>query len=174
MRTVEIDDDVFLTLEFTSRFTRVSIPQIVRKLVMQLSPDVDAPTGGAAPGSPRQKPVPNPRDKSLRDFAESPGFLANRSVVDKFLGVLSFLQKQNPDRFQILESMEGRKRKYIATSEQELRSSGTSVNPKRIPNTGFWVVTNNDTNNKKALLRQALLMLGYGFETVRSVPESLR
>src|SRR5208283_951753 len=111
MRTVEIDDDVFLTLEFTSRFTRVSIPQIVRKLVMQLSPDVDAPTGGAAPGSPRQKPVPNPRDKFLGDFA--------------------FLQKQNPDRFQILESMEGRKRKYIATSEQELRSSGTSVNPKR-------------------------------------------
>ena len=116
----------------------------------------------------------NPRDNALRDYAQSPGFLASRSVVDQFLGILSFLQKQNPDKFPTLQSLAGRKRRYIAGSEQELENSGTSVNPKRIPNTSFWVVTNNDTNNKKMLLRQALTLLGYSPETIRSVPESLR
>jgi negative regulator of replication initiation len=48
------------------------------------------------------------------------------------------------------------------------------VNPKRIPNTNFWVVTNNDTNNKKMLLRQALTLLAYSLEAIRLAPESLR
>lgn len=114
------------------------------------------------------------RDKALQDYTHSPTFLAGRSVVALFLSLLSFLHRENPDRFGILESMAGRKRKYVANNEQELENSGISVNPKRIPNSGYRVVTNNDTNNKKLLLRQALTLLGYSDETTRLVPESLR
>jgi negative modulator of initiation of replication len=90
------------------------------------------------------------------------------------LSILSFLHKENPDKFSSLLSLEGRKRRYIAKSERELDDSGTSVNPKKIPYTDYWVVTNNDTNNKKLLLRQVLTLLGYSPDTIRLVPESLR
>jgi negative regulator of replication initiation len=43
-----------------------------------------------------------------------------------------------------------------------------------IPASGFWVVTNNDTNNKRTLLKQALALLGCSAETMRLVAESLR
>ena len=128
------------------------------------------PSSAAKPGQDQ----PSARDKAVRDYVQSPTFLAGRAVVDLFLSLLSFLHKENPDRFGVLESMEGRTRKYIARSEQELEDSGTSVNPKKIPNSSYWVVTNNDTNNKKMLMRQALMLLGYSAETIRLVPESLR
>ncbi len=173
MRTIEVDDEVFVGLELASRLTKLSIPELVRRSIVSL--DSKAPAGGRESlAPPKQQAQFDLRDKALFDYAKSPGFLANRSVVDQFLSILSFLQKQNADKFATLQSLEGRKRRYIASSEQELENSGTSVNPKRIPNTSFWVVTNNDTNNKKMLLRQALTLLGYGPEAVRVVPDCLR
>jgi len=172
MRAIEIEDDVFSELERASYLTKVPLAQIVRGLVIRSEPKSNAST--FTPPGTRPAIEPTARDRKLCDYSRSPVFLACRSVVDQFLSVLSFLHKENSDRFQILESMEGRKRKYISRSEQELEESGTSVNPKRIPNTGFWVVTNNATDDKKALLRQALTLLGYSGETIRSVPETLR
>lgn len=173
MRTIEVDDEVFVSLELASKLTKLSIPQLVRQSIESL--DSKVPAGGRGSTAP-QKPQTqlDIRDKALSDYVKSPGFLANRSVVDQFLGILSFLHKQNPGKFATLQSLEGRKRRYIASSEQELENSGTSVNPKRIPNTNFWVVTNNDTNNKKMLLRQALTLLAYSLEAIRLAPESLR
>jgi len=84
------------------------------------------------------------------------------------------LHNENPDKFAVLESMEGRRRKYVAKREKELEDSGSSVNPKRIPNTNYWIVTNNSTDNKKLLLRQALTLLGYSSETASAVPDCLR
>lgn len=72
---------------------------------------------------------------------QSPPFLAGPNVVELFLGVLSFLHKENPDQFGLLESMEERKRKYISKSEQELENSGINVNAKRIPSTSYRAVT---------------------------------
>jgi negative modulator of initiation of replication len=177
MQTIEIDDEVFGNLELVRKLTGLPHSQIVRQWMQQrvASPDSRAAAGSQASTPPPKQQAPvNARDKALCDYAQSPGFLANRSVVDQFLSILSFLHKQNPDKFVALQSLEGRKRKYIASSEQELENSGTSVNPKKIPYTNFWVVTNNDTNNKKLLLRQALTLLGYSPETIRTVPESLR
>lgn len=174
MRTIEIDDDVFFYLNGASRSLNTSIGQVVRDLIN--------PAETTFPRGPKPVAKPqgtagdqrSPRDVALSDYVRSPGFLANRSVVDQFLSVLSFLHKQNPDKFELLTSLEGRTRKYIAKSEQELEASGTSVNPKQIPHSNFWVVTNNDTNNKRMLLKQALTLLGYSTETIRLVAESLR
>ena len=175
MRTiqVEVEDSIYRALEVISRYSRESVPQIVRKHLAQLAEPEATPATNSAT-APAQAAPPNPKDKSLRDYVRSPSYVANRSVVDQWLCIFSFLYKQNPDKFQILESMEGRRRKYVGTSKEHLESSGLSVNPKRIPGTNFWIVTNNSTDNKKLLLRQALTLLGYEPETVRIIPESLR
>ena|SRR5438552_7685356 len=176
MRTIEIDfdDNVASALEILSNYKRVSPSQLVREIVMErIQPKPAATTNTTMPQAPRQVHL-SPRDKAIRDYSQSPTFLASRSVVDQFLSLLSFLHRENPDKFGILESMEGRRRKYVAKSEQELDDSGKSVNAKRIPSTGYWVVTNNSTDNKKLLLKQVLTLLGYGEDTVRLVPDCLR
>jgi negative regulator of replication initiation len=177
MRTIQIDfdDDVASALEILSNYKGVSLSQMVLEIVrerIQSKPAGTTNTTMAQP--PRQVQPAGPRDKALRDYSQSPNFLASRSVVDQFLGLLSFLYRENPNKFGILESMEGRRRKYIARSEQELDDSGKSVNAKRIPNTNYWVVTNNSTDNKKVLLRQVLTLLGYSEDIIRWVPDSLR
>jgi len=90
------------------------------------------------------------------------------------LSVLSFVYKQEPTAFEGLERLGGRKRRYIAQNAETLENSGTSVNPKRIPESTFWVVTNNSTENKKALLRQVLASLGYQPEAIGKAVDSLR
>ena len=169
MRTIEIDEEVFSELEKASYLTKMPVAQILRGLVIRRT---DSGTKG--PGPQVATAIPNPRDKKLRDYSQSPSFLASRSVVDQFLSLFSFLHRENSDKFGILESMEGRRRKYIAKSQQELEGSGRSVNPKRIPDTNYWIVTNNSTDNKKVLLRQALTLLGYSAETARALPDCLR
>jgi negative modulator of initiation of replication len=171
MRTIEIEDDVFIELERASYLTHIPVPQIVRGLVIRREPTT-APK--LEPSSGKDQARTTVRDQKLRDYVQSPGFLAARNVAEQLLSLLSFLHRENPDKFAVLESMEGRRRKYISTSERELEESGRSVNPKRIPNTNYWVVTNNSTDNKKLLVRQALILLGYSEETIRRVPESLR
>ncbi|MGC2450512.1 MAG: hypothetical protein WA477_22870 [Candidatus Sulfotelmatobacter sp.] len=171
MRTIDVEDDVFSELERASYLTKIPVDQILRGLVIRQP--LAATRVSESPHTATTNP-PAPRDKKLRDYSQSPGFLASRSVVDQFLSLLSFLYKENPDKFEVLESMEGRRRKYVAKTEQELDDSGRSVNAKRIPSTNYWVVTNNSTDNKKLLIRQVLTLLGYSQETVRLVPDCLR
>jgi negative modulator of initiation of replication len=163
---------VFSELERASYLTKMPVPQIVRGLVIRSERKASPST--FATYSARTATELSARDRKLCDYVQSPTFLAGRNVVDLFLSVLSFLHSENHDKFGLLESMEGRNRRYIARNEGELETSGKSVNPKRIPSTGYWVVTNNSTDNKKLLLRRVLTLLGYSAETIRSVPESLR
>ncbi len=57
--------------------------------------------------------------------------------------------------------MKGRERDYFAESSQELEAHGSSIKPKEIPDSSFWVVTNNNTPRKKLIINGAALALGY-------------
>src|SRR5579864_385218 len=102
MRMIEVDDDVFFALESISGFNKISITQVVRQLMPSIPPRSSASTNAASQS--RQANL-SPKDKAVRDYAQSPTFLAGRTVVDLFLGLLSFLHRENPDNFGILESM---------------------------------------------------------------------
>lgn len=166
MKMIEVEDHIFTRLETASNLTKIPIPHIVTQLVLSAS-DVGTKSQQAAP----QLDV---RDQLLMDYVNSPAFLARRSVVEKFLGVLSFLHKQNSSQFSILEAhFGGRSRKYLAKTRQELEARGTSVNPKQIPMSIYWVVTNNDTENKKQLVEKALTLLAYGPQVTKVVKDSI-
>ena len=116
----------------------------------------------------------SPKDKSLIEFVTSPGYLANRNVVGLFLAILSFTYKQDPIAFGALDGQSGRTRIYLAKDRSALESSGESVNAKQIPNSPFWVVTNNSTGMKKTLLGQMLHSLGYASAAIGKATDSLR
>ena len=89
--------------------------------------------------------------------------------VDQFLFVLSAAHKLNADNFSSVESIKGKNRTYFATSKEALLENGSSTNPKAIPDSAFWVVTNNNTAKKTNMLEQVLRILGYQPDVVESV-----
>ena len=108
------------------------------------------------------QPVPrDERERALEEFMRSPSFKSERSAVEKFLSLLSFLHRENRAQFAFVERFNGRSRKYFAQSKADVEQSGKSVNPKNIPGSGYWVVTNNSTHAKCELLLQVMRVLGY-------------
>jgi len=92
--------------------------------------------------------------------------------VDQFLFILQQIYLQHPGDFAKVESIVGKNRKYFASSKEELLKSCSSTNPKAIPDSGFWVVTNNNTAKKLAMLSQVLQILGYIDKVVETVSET--
>ncbi|MFS1703366.1 SeqA protein [Alteromonas sp. AMM-1] len=92
--------------------------------------------------------------------------------VDQFLYILQQAFVLQPVEFAQVESIKGKNRKYFATSKEELLATGSSTNPKAIPESGYWVVTNNNTAKKLAMLSQVLQILGYSDKVVASITEA--
>ena len=89
--------------------------------------------------------------------------------VDQFLFVLSAAHKLNAENFACVESIKGKNRTYFATSKAALLENGSSTNPKAIPDSPFWVVTNNNTAKKTNMLEQVLRNLGYQPDVIETV-----
>ncbi|MDO6567421.1 replication initiation negative regulator SeqA [Alteromonas sp. 1_MG-2023] len=89
--------------------------------------------------------------------------------VDQFLFILSAAHKLNSDNFDNVKSIIGKNRTYFATSKEALLENGSSTNPKAIPDSPFWVVTNNNTAKKVNMLEQVLRTLGYKPDVVETV-----
>jgi negative modulator of initiation of replication len=107
-------------------------------------------------------------DRLLR----SPEFLNARDTKDRFLAILSWAHTCRPEEFGEIATKinkRGRIRKYFARSREDLEKSGHSVNAKEIPESTWWVVTNNDTKRKKDILRTVLVTLNYSAEMVEKL-----
>lgn len=175
MRMIEIEDDIYDYLrQQQTTFSGESASDVLRR-VLKLD--------SAAPSTPRtlssEQPLPrdawqrwglqqtkdeivrDPRKNALWEFLKGPEFKAERNAVGKFLVLLGFLHRENRDKFVAVQGISGRSRKYFAKNESDLEQSGTSVHPKRIPGSEYWVVTNNSTQSKVELLLQVLRLLGY-------------
>jgi negative regulator of replication initiation len=171
--SVTVDERTFDALGVLERFTGRDKAQITGQIVKDFFLNLGSKGGPEVKESPVQQSLPK-KEAELIAFVDRPAYLANRSIVEMFLDVLSFIHKQDPAAFKTLEALAGRSRKYFAQSADVLESSGVSVNAKKIPNTNFWVVTNNSTATKKVLLAQVLGSLGYQSSTTRKVVETLR
>ncbi|MFP3354552.1 replication initiation regulator SeqA, partial [Pseudoalteromonas sp. SIMBA_153] len=52
-------------------------------------------------------------------------------------------------------------------------TSGNSTNPKQIPDSPFWVITNTNTTKKKAMLTQVAEKLGYQLADAEKIRDFL-
>ena len=83
------------------------------------------------------------------------------SKVELFLSVLSALHLADPTAFSKVLNVKGRNRLYFANSKEQLMEAGSSTNPKQIPSSEYWVVTNNNTGKKVSMLKEVTEVLGY-------------
>ena len=58
-------------------------------------------------------------------------------------------------------AIQGRGRRYFATGQEEIASSGQSTQPRPIPGSPYWVMTHSQAPQKRAMLRDVLTLLGY-------------
>ena len=84
-----------------------------------------------------------------------------KSKVDVFLLLLGEMNKQKSGSFNQVLDIKGSNRAYFGADKQTLLDSGKSTNPKQIPGSSYWVVTNNNTQRKSDLLCKVALRLGY-------------
>jgi negative modulator of initiation of replication len=94
--------------------------------------------------------------RNLFDVMSKADLAGQRSIVARFLYILSMLHRCHASQFDQVLHISGRDRKYFARAERELEEAGTSTNPKQIPDTDYY-----NTTRKKMMLTQVALELGY-------------
>ena len=165
MKNIEVDDELYQYIASRTQSIGESASDILRRLLrLPSSPQpfvlVQQNTLNElkelVTEKSLKKPVKNDPETNLEKTVQrvekvlkSEAFAQESKNVVRFLMLLSALYKADPETFsQATESIRGTERTYFAKTEQALLSHGSSVKAKQIPDSPFWVVTNNNTNRK--------------------------
>lgn len=159
MKRIEIDDDIYTYIAANTEHIGESASDILRRLLqLQETATVAEPV---TPTATKVATGATSAQRTVFDVITSADFAGEKSVVGRFLHILSMLYRCHGDAFQVVLDIKGRDRIYFATSEQALLESGNSTNPKQIPQSPYWVITNSNTTKKKSMLTQVATGLGY-------------
>lgn len=188
MKSIEIDDDLYAFIAGQTKHIGESASDILRRLLMPHSQNDNPPSAArqssAAPAPAPAQSRPTTTAKPTTSGKSSARRVTRSSIierldadtlasytkrVDLFLFILSQLHELHPEDFARVEEIKGKNRVYFATSKEALLNTGSSTNPKQIPQSQYWVVTNNNTAKKLAMLEQVLQLLGYDNTTVETV-----
>jgi negative modulator of initiation of replication len=188
MKTIEIDDDLYQFIASQTQQIGESASDILRRLLIVSLTEAQAPAVPAAkivtktpvaemPEPVVQKPavttVVADKSGSVFDFISPQDLSAEQSVVGRFLFILSALSRAHRGDFAQVLEIKGRNRLYFGQSEASLLEAGSSTNPKPIPNTDFWVITNSNTTRKKMMLTEVATKLGYSSAEVERIRDLL-
>ncbi|MCW8108810.1 replication initiation negative regulator SeqA [Alteromonas ponticola] len=175
MKTIDIDEDLYAFIAGQTKHIGESASDILRRLLM---PETPAPAGKQAPNDTIEKVKPPMQTTRTDCSAESHDILERVSEaelarfskrVDQFLFVLAQLFQLHGNDFGKVEQIRGKNRIYFAQSKEALLENGSSTNPKSIPDSPFWVVTNNNSAKKVAMLKEVLETLGYSSEIIDEI-----
>lgn len=152
-------------------------PGVIPRVPLQTTPDnlssrneVEPPFGGGAsvsraPSQSDRESIDSPEASApvppLQVFLRNAAFVDLRQAVDRFLYLLTWLYMRDPARFQIVQEVRGKRRLYFSLNPEDILQSGQSTQPRRIPGTPWYVITNNDTGKKQAILAEAMYGLRY-------------
>ena len=164
MKPIEIEDDIYDYLLSQSREIGETASSILRRELPGLL--------GVALSTNHTKHQPISPSHELTCVLGS-AKMKVWNTTDKYLLILSEAYKQKPSEFDKILQISGRDRKYFAPSKGEIEGSGTSTQPKQIPASPYWALTNLTTLNKQGLLRQALKLLGYSTAAAKDASEAI-
>ena len=175
MRTIQIENGTYDILELVARIRGESHSDVVSRLLIdeikghlpQVASAGSTSHSKTLKGGALITPTP------LQEFLKTSTFLVHGNVKQRFLAMLSWLYKQNRSDFAKVKGLRGTNRLYFAESEGELEASGNSVNPKRVPDSPYWVVTNSPTQGKKKLLSDVMRVLGYSSADIHTAVQAL-
>lgn len=191
MKTIEIDDDLYHFIASQTQQIGESASDILRRLLQ-----VERAAAASAPVTVVPAPVAEPlterattedagishqidttnhdtKQGNVFDLLSKQDLQGESSVVGRFLLILSALARAHRHNFAAVLDIKGRNRVYFGRAEHDLLEAGSSTNPKPIPNSEFWVITNSNTTRKKMMLTEAALKLGYSAEQAEIIRDFL-
>lgn len=160
MKTIEIDDELYTYIASQTLVIGESAGDILRRLL----------NFSISKSTQNEESIQNHMEHELSDTLNS-RLLYFKPAVDKFLEILGEAAKQKPNSFNNVLKIQGRDRKYFAESRKEIELSGKSTQPKRIPGTRYWVMTNSPTTQKASILQQALEITGFNSEIAKQAAD---
>lgn len=156
MKTLIVEDDLYSFLVSHTQEIGESASSILRRLL------------GLKPGSHGAQSSREELTKTF-DFLQHWEQFRHLTHAKKFLHILSWAYRKHGDDFQKILSVEGHRRKYFARDAKTLIESGRSTNPRPIPDSPYWVITNNSTAKKAEILSDVFRILGYEDEQIHAL-----
>lgn len=149
MKTIEVDDDVYWELERKAVGFDATPNSVLRGLL-------------GLPLAPREVAAAVPAlalpPEDLRAFGP---LRAARKAVDVYAAIFSWLYQKHSDRFTDLERFLNKTRSYIGRDPEAIKSSGRGVHVAAVPNSPLWLMVTLDNNQKRRVMADALVFLGY-------------
>lgn len=182
MKTIEIDDELYQYIASNTQSIGESASQILRRLL-----ELEPVQGASVAVKVEEKQVePVQAQRKVEDKVEPVRESANvfnilnkeelamqKGVVGRFLFILAAFHRTHKAQFNKVLEIKGRDRIYFATSKEALLESGSSMNPKNITDSEYWVMTNSNTTRKKMMLHEVALILGYTQQQAETVRDYL-
>lgn len=178
MKTIEVDEDLYRYIASQTLHIGESASDILRRLL-----NVDGSELATATPVVEPKGIVVSKDavldtkidgvKEMRSLLISDEFAGLKNAIDRFMLVLSTLHRIDSASFSEATMVKGRKRVYFADNEQTLLASGQTTKPKAIPNTPFWVITNNNTSRKQQMVEQVMVRMGFPSDIIEKVTHSI-
>lgn len=172
MKTIEIDDELYHYIASQTQQIGESASDILRRLLLPEDSTVIPMPSEAVTLVPATAAAVV-QDQKVFDILSKQDLQAELSVVGRFLIILSALARAHKGHFAKVLDIKGRNRVYFGRKEADLLEAGSSTNPKPIPNSEFWVITNSNTTRKKMMLTEAALKLGYSQEEAELIRDFL-
>jgi len=158
MKSIEIDDELYQYIAGQTKKIGESASEILRRLLLG---DAEAQVPEVSEVAAVETPVAV--NSNIFDLINKQDLQAESSVVGRFLFILSTLARVHKKQFNKVLDIKGRNRLYF----------GRSTNPKQIPNTEFWVITNSNTTRKKMMLTETAIKLGYSEQDAERIRDLL-
>ncbi len=196
MKQIDIDDELYQYIASNTQSIGESASTILRRLLnmsgeKQLTADVEitqnqqTKTTSVPSTAPELKhavaeaevpktvtPVKQ-KNANVFNVLNKEELAMQKGVVGRFLFILSAFYRTHKSDFSAVLDIKGRDRVYFATSKEDLVNSGSSMNPKNITDSEYWVMTNSNTTRKKMMLHEVALCLGYSAEQAEKIRDYL-
>ncbi|MDW6001489.1 replication initiation negative regulator SeqA [Vibrio mangrovi] len=192
MKTIEVDEELYRYIASQTCHIGESASDILRRLLnvdgqespsQPVSHEVQSAELSDEPVQPVHQGIVVSKDagrepqlsgvQMIRELLISDEFAAQKKVIDRFMLVLSTLYSIDSVSFSEAMQVKGRKRVYFADNEQTLLESGNTTKPKAIPNTPFWVITNNNTSRKQQMIEQVMVRMNFPSDLIDKVTLSI-
>ena len=201
MKKIDIDDELYQYIASNTQSIGESASTILRRL-LNLSDGTNAPVETTTTKTEQETPVVEVQEEIKQELSpqsstedtehvvetvtaptQVKGNVFNvlnkeelamqKGVVGRFLFILAALYRTHKTDFANVLEIKGRDRVYFATSKEALLESGSSMNPKNITDTEYWVMTNSNTTRKKMMLHEVALCLGYSADEAEKIRDYL-
>jgi negative modulator of initiation of replication len=161
MKSIEIDDDLYVFIASQTQHIGESATDILRRMIMPESVVANSisPTTGNTGFI--HTPTDLVANETTFDYIEQEKLDELNKIVERFLYILAAMYQVHNERFELVLQVQGPHSLYFAKDKESLIAVRSSTNPKQIPDSSFWVVSNNNTARKVSILSEVAEVLGY-------------